>query len=72
MANYRNMNVKYANKLRERIIDKINEKGLLVSEIAERANIDSGKFRHYYNGRNDINSGDLIAVLIALGYNIEL
>ena len=72
MANYRNMNVKYANKLRERIIDKINEKGLLVSEIAERANIDSGKFRHYYNGRNDINSGDLIAVLQVLGYCTEL
>lgn len=72
MANYRNMNVKYANKLRERIKDKMNEKGLLVVELAERSNIDSSKFRHYYNGRNDINSGDLIAVLIALGYNIEL
>ena len=72
MANYRNRNNKYANQLREQIKAKMNSKRISISDMADRANIDSGKFRHYYNGRNDINSGDLIAVLIALGYNIEL
>ena len=71
MANYRNLNVKYANILRENIKTKMNEQNILAPELAERANIDKAKFRHYYNGRNDIGSGDLIAVLIALGMKIE-
>lgn len=72
MANYRNLNTKYANKLRELIKIKMNEQGILIPELAELANMDSAKFRNYYNGRNDINSGDLIAVLKALNYNIEV
>lgn len=71
MANYRNKNNKYANQLREQIKAKMNNEGILISEMAERANMDKAKFRNYYNGRNDINSGDLIAVLQALGYCIE-
>lgn len=72
MANYQNKNNKYANQLREQIKAKMNSEGILIPEMAERANMAKDKFRNYYNGRNDINSGDLLAVLQVLGYCAEL
>lgn len=50
----------------------MNSEGILIPEMAERANMAKDKFRNYYNGRNDINSGDLLAVLQVLGYCAEL
>ena len=40
MANYRNLNMKYANKLREDIKAMMDEKGILLTELADRANIE--------------------------------
>ena len=40
MANYRNLNMKYANKLREDIKALMDEKGILLTELADRANIE--------------------------------
>lgn len=40
MANYRNLNMKYANKLREDIKAMMDEQGILLTELADKANIE--------------------------------
>lgn len=72
MANYRNLNAKYANKLREDIKKAMDEQGILLTELADRANIEKSVLRNYINGRNDINSGNLIAVLKVLDNDLHI
>lgn len=72
MANYRNLNAKYANKLREDIKAMMDEQGILLTELADKANIEKSVLRNYINGRNDINSGNLIAVLKVLGNDLHI
>ena len=75
MANYRNLNMKYTNKLREDIKAMMDEKGILLTELtelADRANIEKSVLRNYINGRNDISSGNLIAVLKVLGCDLQI
>lgn len=72
MANYRNLNTKHANKLREDIKALMDEKGILLTELADRANIEKSVLRNYINGRNDINSGNLIAVLKVLDCDLQI
>lgn len=36
MANYRNLNAKYANKLREDIKKAMDEQGILLTELADK------------------------------------
>lgn len=72
MANYRNLNAKYANKLREDIKKAMDEQGILLTELADKANIEKSVLRNYINGRNDINSGNLIAVLKVLGNDLHI
>ena len=50
----------------------MDEKGILLTELADRANIEKSVLQNYINGRNDINSGNLIAVLKVLGYNLQI
>lgn len=72
MANYRNRNTKYADILRKYLQKELDEKGILIPELANKANMDSCALRNYFNGRNDINSGNLIAVMKALGYELQV
>ncbi len=72
MANHRNLNAKYTNKLREDIKAMMDEQGILLTELADKANIEKSVLRNYINGRNDINSGNLIAVLKVLGNDLHI
>lgn len=72
MANYKNLNTKYANSLRQDIKRTMDEQGILLTELADRANIDKCVLRNYINGRNDINSGNLIAIIKVLGHDLHI
>ena len=72
MANYKNLNTKYANSLRQDIKRTMDEQGILLTELADKANIEKSVLRNYINGRNDINSGNLIAVLKVLDNDLQI
>lgn len=68
MANYRNLNAKYANKLREDIKKAMDEQGILLTELADKANIEKSVLRNYINGRFKIRAE--ITALLGVLYKI--
>lgn len=45
---------------------------IFYNPLIASSNMDSCALRNYFNGRNDINNGNLIAVMKALGYELQV
>lgn len=72
MANYRNNNTALADKLRKIIKREMDRTGILLPELAERADINLCSLRNYINGRNDLSAGNVFALILALGIKVKL
>lgn len=71
MANYRNNNTVLADKLRKIIKREIDKMGILLPELAERADVNLCSLRNYINGRNDLSAGNVFALIRALGIRVK-
>lgn len=71
MANYRNNNTKLADKLRKIIKREMDKMGILLPELAKKADVNLCSLRNYINGRNDLNAGNVFALIRALGIRVK-
>lgn len=72
MANYRNNNTALADRLRKIIKREMDKTGILLPELAERADVNLCSLRNYINGRNDLSAGNVFALVLALGIKVKL
>lgn len=72
MANYRNNNMALADRLRKIIKREMDKTGILLPELAERADVNLCSLRNYINGRNDLSAGNVFALILALGIKVKL
>ena len=72
MANYRNNNTALADRLRKIIKREMDKTGILLPELAERADVNLYSLRNYINGRNDLSAGNVFALILALGIKVKL
>lgn len=72
MANYRNNNTALADRLRKIIKREMDKTGILLPELAERADVNLCSLRNYINGRNDLSAGNVFALILALGIKVRL
>lgn len=72
MANYRNNNTALADRLRKIIKREMDKTGILMPELAERADVNLCSLRNYLNGRNDLSAGNVFALILALGIKVKL
>lgn len=72
MANYRNNNTALADRLRKIIKREMDKTGILLPELAERADVNPCSLRNYINGRNDLSAGNVFALILALGIKVRL
>lgn len=66
-----NKNITYTEDAREMVIQAFKKSGYSISELAKRTNINYSNLNHYLRYRNDLRTGDFLALCLVLKIDLS-